>query len=54
LVDVEIEGELTLEGKDEPVIFIPGMTATVNVLPGKRKVLEYIWRPISKVQELVL
>ena len=36
LVDVSIEGSLTLEGSDEPVTFIPGMTATVDVLSGKR------------------
>jgi len=54
LVDVAIEGELTLEGADEPVKFIPGMTASVDVLSGKRTVLEYIWQPISKVQELAL
>jgi len=54
LVDVGIEGELILEGKNEPVTFIPGMTATVDVLSGKRTVLEYIWQPMSKVQELAL
>ena len=54
LVDVGIGGELTLEGKNGPVTFIPGMTATVDVLSGKRTVLEYIWQPMSKVQELAL
>jgi len=54
LVDVEIVGNLILEGADEPVTFIPGMTATVDVLSGKRTVLEYIWQPMSKVQELAL
>jgi membrane fusion protein, adhesin transport system len=54
LVDVGIEGELTLDGASEPVTFIPGMTATVDVLSGSRTVLEYIWQPISKVQELAL
>jgi membrane fusion protein, adhesin transport system len=54
LVDVGIEGELTLDGADEPVTFIPGMTATVDVLSGKRTVLEYVWQPMSKVQELAL
>jgi adhesin transport system membrane fusion protein len=54
LVDVGIEGDLILEGASEPVTFIPGMTATVDVLSGRRTVLEYIWQPISKVQELAL
>lgn len=54
LVDVGIEGDLILEGADKPVTFIPGMTASVDVLSGKRTVLEYIWQPMSKVQELAL
>jgi adhesin transport system membrane fusion protein len=54
LVDVAIEGDLILDGSNEPVTFIPGMTASVDVLSGKRTVLEYIWQPMSKVQELAL
>lgn len=54
LVDVAIEGELILEETGEPVTFIPGMTATVDVLSGKRTVLEYIWQPVARVQELAL
>jgi adhesin transport system membrane fusion protein len=54
LVDIGIEGDLILEGANEPVTLIPGMTATVDVLSGKRTVLEYIWQPISNVQELAL
>lgn len=54
MVDVAIESELFLEGADEPVSIIPGMTATIDVLSGKRTVLEYFWQPISKVQELAL
>ena len=53
LVDVAIEGELVLE-TGEAVTFIPGMTATVDVLSGKRTVLEYIWQPIARLQELAL
>lgn len=53
LVDVAIEGNLTLES-GESVTFIPGMTATVDVLSGKRTVLEYLWEPVTKVQELAL
>lgn len=54
LVDVAIEGELILEDTGKPVTFIPGMTATVDVLSGKRTVLEYFWQPVAKVQELAL
>ncbi|SFD95637.1 membrane fusion protein, adhesin transport system [Marinobacter sp. DSM 26671] len=54
LVDVAIEGELILEETGKAVTFIPGMTATVDVLSGKRTVLEYFWEPIAKVQELAL
>ena len=54
LVDVAIEGDLVLEKTGQAITFIPGMTATVDVLSGKRTVLEYIWQPIAKVQELAL
>lgn len=54
VVDVAIEGELVLEETGIAVTFIPGMTATVDVLSGKRTVLEYIWEPMAKVQELAL
>ena len=53
LVDVAIEGDLVLE-TGEAVTFLPGMTATVDVLSGKRTVLEYIWQPVARVQELAL
>ncbi|MEN8917104.1 MAG: HlyD family type I secretion periplasmic adaptor subunit [Octadecabacter sp.] len=51
-IDVGIEGEMLVD--NVPVRFIPGMTATVDVLSGTRTVLEYFWQPISKVQELSL
>ncbi|HAT53376.1 MAG TPA: HlyD family type I secretion periplasmic adaptor subunit [Betaproteobacteria bacterium] len=54
LVDVAIEGDLYIEETGQPVTFIPGMTATVDVLSGKRTVLEYIWQPIARVKELAL
>ncbi|PWL33437.1 HlyD family type I secretion periplasmic adaptor subunit [Marivita sp. XM-24bin2] len=53
LVDVALESDLVLE-TGETVTFIPGMTATVDVLSGKRTILEYIWQPIARVQELAL
>jgi membrane fusion protein, adhesin transport system len=54
LIDVAIEGELFIEDEGIAVTFIPGMTATVDVLSGKRTVFEYIWQPVTKVKELAL
>ena len=53
LVDVAIEGDLEIEG-GQKVEFIPGMTATVDVLSGKRTVMQYLWEPVARVQELAL
>lgn len=54
LIDVAIESELMVADTGVAVTLIPGMTATVDVLSGKRTVLEYIWQPMAKVQELAL
>lgn len=54
LVDVSIEGELLLEETGAAVTFIPGMTATVDVISGQRSVLEYVWQPVARVRELAL
>jgi adhesin transport system membrane fusion protein len=53
LVDVQIKGSLTDDSGKE-LAFMPGMTATVDVLSGKRTVFEYFWQPIAKTQELAL
>jgi len=53
LIDVAIEGTLLDEAGNQ-VVYIPGMTATVDVLSGKRSVLEYLWQPVARVQELAL
>ena len=52
LIDVLIAGELVID--EEPVEFLPGMTASVDVLSGKRTVFEYLWQPVSSVGELAL
>lgn len=52
LIKVMIEGELMINNR--PVEFMPGMTASVDVLSGKRTVFEYLWQPVSKVGELAL
>lgn len=53
LVEAAVEGELVIEN-GEVVTLLPGMTATVDVLSGKRTVLENFWQPIARVQELAL
>ena len=52
LIKVMIEGELLINGL--PVEFLPGMTASVDVLSGKRTVFDYLWQPISSMAELAL
>jgi len=52
LIDVVIEGEMVADG--EVVELLPGMTASVDVLSGKRTIFEYFWEPIAKVNELAL
>ena len=52
LIDVAIEEELFIDG--ESVVFLPGMTASVDVLSGKRTVFEYLWQPMAKINELAL
>jgi adhesin transport system membrane fusion protein len=54
LVDVSIEGQMFIDDSTVPVTLSPGMTASVDVLSGKRTVLEYVWQPMAKVQELAL
>lgn len=53
MVDVAIDSTVTLK-TGEVVDLLPGMTATVDVLSGKRSVLEYFWQPLARVQELAL
>ncbi len=53
LVDVSIEGEL-YEDDGAKVEILPGMVASVDVLAGKRTVLDYIWNPMMKVKERAL
>lgn len=53
MVDVAVDSKVTLKTGKE-VTLLPGMTATVDVLSGKRSVLEYFWQPMARVQELAL
>lgn len=43
-----------LESKDGPLLIIPGMTASVDILTGKRTVLQYLLKPIIKTKEAAL
>lgn len=53
LVDIVWEKTLVLDDGREVQLF-PGMTATIDVISGKKSILEYFWRPIAKIQELAL
>ena len=52
-VEVAITSDMVLDS-GKVVQLKPGMTATIDVLSGKRTVFEYIWAPMSRVQELAL
>lgn len=40
--------ETTLKRKNEVLPIIPGMVATVDILTGKKTVMEYLLKPIVK------
>ena len=50
LVDVSMQGTLYEDNGDE-VIILPGMVASIDVLSGKRTILDYFWQPISKTRD---
>ena len=50
MVDVSMTGALYEDNGDE-VIILPGMVASIDVLSGKRTVLDYFWQPISKTKD---
>ena len=50
LVNVSMEGKL-YEDNGEEVVILPGMIASIDVLSGKRTILEYFWQPISKTRD---
>ena len=53
LVDLSIQSEL-FEDDGSKVEILPGMVASVDVLAGKRTVLDYIWNPMMKVKDRAL
>ena len=50
LVDVSLSGIL-YEDSGEEVVILPGMIADIDVLSGKRTILDYFWQPISKTRD---
>ena len=53
LVDVMIDGSL-YEEDGSAVTILPGMVASIDVLSGKRTVLDYFWQPIAKTKDKAL
>ena len=53
LVDVSISGTL-FEDDGSEVTILPGMVASIDVLSGKRTVLNYFWQPIAKTKDKAL
>ena len=53
LVDVSIDGTLN-ENKGSEVTIIPGTVASIDVLSGKRTILEYFWQPIARTKDRAL
>lgn len=53
LVDVTINGIL-YEPDGSEVTILPGMVASIDVLSGKRTVLEYFWQPIARTKDRAL
>ena len=50
LVDVSIDTTL-YEDDGSEIEILPGMVASVDVLAGKRTILDYLWQPMAKVKE---
>ncbi len=49
-VDVSIDGML-YEDDGSEVTILPGMVASIDVLSGKRTILEYFWQPIARTKD---
>ena len=53
LVDVKIDGML-FEPDGSEITILPGMVASIDVLSGKRTILEYFWQPIARTKDRAL
>ena len=49
-VDVSIDSTL-YEDDGSEIEILPGMVASIDVLAGKRTILDYLWQPMAKVKE---
>jgi adhesin transport system membrane fusion protein len=50
IVETSIDSEL-VEDDGSQVEVLPGMVASIDVLAGKRTILEYLWQPMAKIKE---
>jgi adhesin transport system membrane fusion protein len=50
-IDVKITGDLPTDD-DKPILILPGMVATVEILSGRRTILEYFWQPLVKSKDI--
>ena len=53
LTTISLSGSYIVD-EEEELFILPGMVATVDVLSGKRTVLEYVWQPISNTKDKAL
>lgn len=51
LVRVSAKAEDLVDRTGKPLPIIPGMTASVDVITGKRTVLQYLMKPFNKATE---
>ena len=49
-VNLSIDTEI-FESNDVPVSIVPGMIAQVDIIRGKRSILEYFWQPLAKMKD---
>ena len=49
-VNLSIDTEI-FESNNVPVSIVPGMIAQVDIIRGKRSILEYFWQPIAKMKD---
>ena len=51
VVDVSLLSNL-FEDSGETVVILPGMVASIDVLSGKRTILDYFWQPMAKTKNM--
>jgi membrane fusion protein, adhesin transport system len=53
LTTISLSGGYVLDEQEE-IFILPGMVASVDVLSGKRTILDYIWQPIANTKDKAL